>query len=124
MPEQRQPQRVSSKLGVLTVDGCQVRYRGAGWGKKKTQKERLEWHELKLGVLYQHEQSARTEAGRGLLADKKVLRICARLMRRAAITTEMNCGTPNQLRTVFRCTHRRQLEKLRLPLEWSLVMIR
>ncbi len=70
VPEQRLAQRGPSKLGVLMVDGCQVRYRGAGWGKKKTKKERVEWHELKLGVFYRHEQSAQTEAGRGLLTDK------------------------------------------------------
>jgi hypothetical protein len=52
------------------VDGCQVRYRGAGWGKKRTKKDRVEWHELKLGVFYRHETSAQTAGGRGLLTDK------------------------------------------------------
>lgn len=73
LPKERLPQRGPSELGVLMVDGCQVRYRGVGWGKKKTKKERIEWHELKLGVFYRHEQSARTEAGRGLLTDKIVV---------------------------------------------------
>jgi hypothetical protein len=67
---ERLPQRAPSPLGVLMVDGCQVRYRGAGWGKKKTAKERVEWHELKLGVFYRHEEAARTNSGRGLLIDK------------------------------------------------------
>jgi hypothetical protein len=73
LPEERQPQRGPSGLGVLMVDGCQVRYRGGGWGKKKTQKDRVEWHELKLGVFYRHEASAQTGAGRGLLTDKVVV---------------------------------------------------
>jgi hypothetical protein len=72
-PQERLPQRAASPLGVLMVDGCQVRYRGAGWGKKKTDKDRVEWHELKLGVFYRHEASAQTEAGRGLLTDKIVV---------------------------------------------------
>jgi hypothetical protein len=63
----------ASELGVLLVDGCQVRYRGGGWGKQKTKQDRVEWHELKLGVFYRHEQSAQTEGGRGLLTDKVVV---------------------------------------------------
>jgi len=31
-PTERLPQRAPSPLGVLMVDGCQIRYRGAGWG--------------------------------------------------------------------------------------------
>ena len=73
LPEERLPQRGPSELGVLMVDGCQMRYRGPGWGKKKTKKERVEWHELKLGVFYRHEESAHTEGGRGLLTDKIVV---------------------------------------------------
>jgi hypothetical protein len=55
------------------VDGCQMRYRGPGWGKKKTKKDRIEWHELKLGIFYRHEQSAQTQTGRGMLSDKIVV---------------------------------------------------
>jgi hypothetical protein len=73
LPEERLPQRGPSQLGVLMVDGCQMRYRGPGWGKKKTKKDRVEWHELKLGVFYRHEESAHTQAGRGLLTDKIVV---------------------------------------------------
>jgi len=72
-PQERLPQRGASPLGVLMVDGCQVRYRGAGWGKKKTGEERVPWHELKLGVFYRHEESARTQGGRCLLTDKTVV---------------------------------------------------
>ena len=70
---ERQPQREPSRLGVLMVDGCQMRYRGAGWGKKKTQKDRVEWHELKLGVFYRHEQAAQRPSGRGVLTDKVIV---------------------------------------------------
>lgn len=73
LPKERQPGQAPSALGVALVDGCQVRERGAGWGKKRTKKNRVEWHELKLGVYYRHEQAARTEGGRGLLADKVVV---------------------------------------------------
>ena len=73
LPQERQPQREPSRLGVLMVDGCQLRYRGPGWGKKRTKKERVEWHELKLGVFYRHEESAHTQSGRGMLADKVVV---------------------------------------------------
>jgi hypothetical protein len=73
LPEERLPQRGPSELGVRMVDGCQMRYRGPGWGKKKTKQDRVEWHELKLGVFYRHEESAHTETGRGILTDKIVV---------------------------------------------------
>lgn len=72
-PTERTPQCAPSALGVLLVDGCQVRYRGPGWGRKKTKKDRVQWHELKVGVFYRQEQSVLTEGGRGLLADKVVV---------------------------------------------------
>ncbi len=71
--QERQPQREPSRLGVLMVDGCQMRYRGPGWGKKKTEQDRVEWHELKLGVYYRLEESAQTESGRGILAHKVIV---------------------------------------------------
>jgi len=73
LPQERLPQRGPTELGVLMADGCLMRYRGAGWGKKKTKKERVEWHELKLGVFYRHEACAHTETGRGILTDKLVV---------------------------------------------------
>lgn len=73
LPTERQPQRAASELAVLLVDGWQVRQRGEGWGRKKTQQPRVEWHELKTGVFYRHDQSAQTAGGRGLLADKVVV---------------------------------------------------
>jgi len=73
LPKERQPQLAPSALAVALVDGCQVRERGPGWGKKKTKQDRVEWHELKLGVFYRHEQAARSESGRGLLTDKVVV---------------------------------------------------
>lgn len=73
VPPERLPQRGCSELGVLMVDGCQMRYRGPGWGKKNTKKDRVEWRELKLGVYYRHEQLAHTQTGRGLLSDKTVV---------------------------------------------------
>jgi len=67
------PQRAATELGVLQVDGWQVRQRGPGWGCNKTAKPRVEWHELKTGVFYRHEQAAQTAGGRGVLAEKVVV---------------------------------------------------
>ena len=78
-PVEREPQRAPTKLGVLMLDGWQVRQRGPGWGKKKTQQNRVEWHEWKTGVYYRHEQSAHTAGGRGMIDEK----ISYRLARRA-----------------------------------------
>jgi hypothetical protein len=72
--QEDQPQRQSSQLAVLMIDGWHARFRGPGWGKRKTQKERVEWHELKTGVFYLQEQAGRTAGGRGIIADKKVVR--------------------------------------------------
>jgi len=70
---ERTPQRAASKLAVLMMDGYLARYRGPGYGKKKTKKKRVEWHEIKTGVFYLQEQAARTEGGRGLLSEKVVV---------------------------------------------------
>ena len=72
-PAERPPPRAPTALGVALVDGCQVRERGPGWGKKKNQKNRVDWHELKLGVFSRQEQAAQTEGGRGLLSEKVVV---------------------------------------------------
>ena len=64
----------ASEVALLMVDGWFARFRGPGWGKKKTKQERVEWHEIKNGVFYLHEQAARTEGGRGVIADKVVVR--------------------------------------------------
>lgn len=73
-PPVRQPQRRPSELAVLMMDGWFARFRGPGWGQKKTPQERVEWHEIKTGVFYRHEQAARTEGDRGMIADKTVVR--------------------------------------------------
>lgn len=70
---ERRPERKASELGVLLVDGWQVRHRGPGWGAKKTPQNRVEWHEMKMGVYYQVEQAVVKENGRGELAEKVVV---------------------------------------------------
>jgi hypothetical protein len=67
------PQRAASELAVFMMDGWQARYRGPGWGKKRTQQKRVEWHEVKMGVFYLAEQAGRTRSGRGVLTDKVVV---------------------------------------------------
>jgi hypothetical protein len=72
-PVERQPQRPASRLAVLMVDGWMARFRGEGWGKKRTPKTRVDWHEMKTGVFYLHEQSARTAGGRGWVEDQVIV---------------------------------------------------
>jgi hypothetical protein len=43
LPQESQPQRRASELGLLMLDGWFARFRGPGWGKKKTKQERVEW---------------------------------------------------------------------------------
>jgi len=74
IPQESQPTRRASELALLMVDGWFARFRGAGWGKKITNKERVEWHEIKNGVFYLQEQAGRTEAGRAVVADKIAVR--------------------------------------------------
>ena len=73
LPVEVTPQRAASALAVLLLDGWQVRQRGPGWGRKQTKQSRVEWHELKTGVFYRHEQAAHTAGGRGLLAEKVIV---------------------------------------------------
>ncbi len=72
-PQEREPQRAPTKLAVLMLDGWQVRQRGPGWGRRKTQEPRVEWHEWKTGVSYRHEHSAVTAGDRRVLAEKVVV---------------------------------------------------
>lgn len=70
-PVEKSPERGPSQLAVLMLDGFQVRFRGPGWGQKKTKKTRVEWHEEKTGVFYVQEQAVRQE--RGQLLEKVVV---------------------------------------------------
>jgi hypothetical protein len=70
-PAEKTPDCVPTPLAVLMVDGFQVRFRGLGWGKKKTSQPRVEWHEVKLGVFYRHEQAV--GGARGQLLEKVVV---------------------------------------------------
>jgi hypothetical protein len=72
-PKERQPELAPTKLAVLMLDGWQVRQRGPGWGKKKTKKTRVEWHEWKTGLFYRQEHSGVTAGGRGVLTEKVVI---------------------------------------------------
>ena len=70
VPPESQPDRRAAELALLMVDGWYARFRGPGWGKKQTKQERVEWHEIKNGVFYLHEQAGRTQGGRGVVMDK------------------------------------------------------
>jgi hypothetical protein len=69
---EQEPQRAPSALGVLMLDGWLVRQRGPGWGRRKTRKPHVEWHEWKTGVFYLQEQAVRKNR-RGILTDKVVV---------------------------------------------------
>ena len=60
---------------VVMMDGFQVRYRGEQWGAppETGAAQRVQWHELKVGVVYRHDQAGRTAGGRGLLSEKSVV---------------------------------------------------
>ena len=70
--QEQTPQRTASAVGVLMLAGWLVRQRGPGWGKKKTNKPRVAWHELKTGVFYTQAQAVEKN-GRGILTDKVVV---------------------------------------------------
>ena len=70
-PPEKAPKRAASQLAVLLMDAYQVRFRGPGWGRKRTRKARVEWHEEKLGVFYAQEQAVREP--RGQLLEKVVV---------------------------------------------------
>jgi hypothetical protein len=57
LPQENHSERPASALAVLMLDGFQVRFRGPGWGKNKTQQPRGEWHQSKLGVFYRQERA-------------------------------------------------------------------
>jgi hypothetical protein len=71
LPEEKHPQRAPTPLAVLMLDGFLVRFRGPGWGKQRTKKPRVAWHEQKLGVFYRHEQAV--DGARGQLLEKVMI---------------------------------------------------
>lgn len=74
LPGDKEPQRAATELGVLMIDGWYGRFRGQGWGKKRSKKDRVEWHEIKTGLFYRQEQMGRTQSGRGIISAKAVVR--------------------------------------------------
>ena len=70
LPREIAPARAPSELAVVMIDAWLARFRGPGWGRKKTQNPRVEWHEWKTGIFYRHEQASVNESGRGLLSEK------------------------------------------------------
>lgn len=73
VPQELTSQRAPSELAIFMLDGYQTRHRGPGWGKKKTQQKRVEWHEVKVGVFYLHEQAGHTAGQRGVITEKVVI---------------------------------------------------
>lgn len=73
-PQEKEPRRAAAELAIVMADGWMARFRGPGWGKKKTKKERVEWHEIKTGVFFRHDQLAQSPSGRGQISEKVVVR--------------------------------------------------
>jgi hypothetical protein len=73
LPVEIAPQRAASEVAIFMLDGWNGRFRGPGWGKKRTKKKRVAWHELKVGVFYLKEQAGQTIGGRGILSEKVVV---------------------------------------------------
>lgn len=71
--QELRPLRAVGQLAVFMLDGWPARYRGPGFGKKRTKKKRVEWHEVKRGVFYLQEQAGHTAGGRGVLSEKVVI---------------------------------------------------
>jgi len=74
VPQEAEPQRAATALGVLMLDGWLARFRGSGWGRKKTGKKRVEWHEIRNGIFYRLEQAGRTAGDRGVISQKVLVR--------------------------------------------------
>ena len=74
IPQEKEPQRAPAALALLMADGWMARFRGPGWGKKKTKQERVEWHEIKTGVFFRQEQLGRSQSGRGQISEKVMVR--------------------------------------------------
>ena len=72
-PVEIEPQRAALEVAIFMLDGWLARYRGPGWGKKKTKNKRVEWHEVKIGTFYWQQQAGQTEGGRGIISEKVVV---------------------------------------------------
>jgi hypothetical protein len=57
---------------VIMMDGWMIRERGAQWGLKppETKAARVEWREMKSGIIFRLEDRGRTESGRHFLVEK------------------------------------------------------
>jgi hypothetical protein len=57
---------------VIELDGWMVRERGPQWGLKPPEKQgdRVAWHEMKTGIVFQVGRRARTQSGRPLILEK------------------------------------------------------
>jgi hypothetical protein len=75
VPQEAEPQRAPSELGVLMLDGWLARFRAEGWGQEEpSDKKRVEWHEIKNGLFYRLEQAGRTAGDRGVISEKVLVR--------------------------------------------------
>ena len=57
---------------VVMLDGWMVRERGADWGLKPAENaaNRVEWHEMKAGIVFRVDQRAETQSGRRMILEK------------------------------------------------------
>ena len=57
---------------IIMLDGWMIRERGAQWGWKppEDQAARVEWHEMKTGIVFRVEDQAKTQSDRGVILRK------------------------------------------------------
>lgn len=58
---------------VVMLDGWMIRERGAQWGLKPREakaEDRVEWREMKTGIVFRVEDQASTQSGRGMVLKK------------------------------------------------------
>ena len=57
---------------VIMLDGWMIRERGAQWGFKPAGESasRVEWHEMRSGIVFRVQDVAHTQSGRGILLEK------------------------------------------------------
>jgi hypothetical protein len=57
---------------VIMMDGTMLRERGEAWGLKPAEikAKRVDWHDLKVGIVYRLQGRVETQSGRGMILEK------------------------------------------------------
>jgi len=74
VPQESQPQRRASELALLMIDGWLARFRGPGWGKKKSEQERVNGTKSRTECFTCMSKPAEPKGAGGVIVDKTVVR--------------------------------------------------